>query len=157
MGWAAEYLLGVCAAAMVCAAVTALVGKKGTVGPVVKLMTGCFMLLTLLTPLGGIRLGSLEDLISDVSADADAMAAAGENSARQELVLRITERTQAYILDKAAALGADVRVQITVSDDDIPVPSGVTVSGSISPYAKKRLEAVLTTDLGISEEAVKWN
>ncbi len=157
MGGLGEYLLGVCGAAVLCAVVTGLLGKNGSMNAGIKLMCGCFMLLTLLAPVVGIRLGSLDVVFADVSEEAEAIRESGENSARQELVSIISQQTQAYILDKAEDLGASITVQIQCSSDTIPVPESAQITGNVSPYAKKRLTDILREDLGIPGEALTWS
>ena len=66
----------------------------------------------------------------------------------------IKQRTQAYILDKAQALNTVLEVEVTLSDDDIPVPLKVRLKGKISPYAKGRLQATIAEDLGIEKVAI---
>ena len=66
----------------------------------------------------------------------------------------ICERLEAYILDKAAALGADVSVRFTLDDQDLP--RTVTLTGSCTPAQKQALARVLAEDLGIPEERQIW-
>ncbi len=152
-----EYLLGVCAAALICAVVTGLLGKKGSMGTGIKFVCGCFMLLTVLSPLTGLQLRGVNYMFTDVSAEADTLRESGENSARNQLTAIITEQTQAYILDKAEDLGASITVQVQCSVDELPVPSSVQISGTVSPYAKKRLTDIITEDLGIRKEELTWS
>ena len=152
-----EYLLGVCAAGILCATVSGMLGKNGMVSAAGKMLTGMFMLVTLLSPLMNLRLTPLDRLLGDVQQQADILAAQGENSARQALKDRIKERTEAYILDKARSYGASLSVSVTVSDDDLPVPRSVRLTGHISPYGKQQLTDVIRQDLGIPTEAQQWN
>ena len=84
----------------------------------------------------------------------------------------ICERLEAYILDKAADLHANLRVEVTVGEDNLPalgadvsarftldeqdLPRTVTLTGSCTPAQKQALARVLAEDLGIPEERQIW-
>ena len=86
--------------------------------------------------------------------DAEDAAAMGENLARDSMADIIKEETEAYILDKAADLHANLRVEVTVGEDNLP--AAVTISGEASPYARRQIQAMIANDLGISKENQKW-
>lgn len=151
-----NYLLGITAAALVCSILTRLLGSKGLLGTAVKLLAGIFMALTVVSPWVNIRLTSLGDFTQGISYDASAAAADGENSAMEAMAEIIKQQTQAYILDKAESLGAQLSVEVTVSGDDLPVPCAVRLEGQISPYAKSALSTCIAEDLGISVEEQIW-
>ena len=46
-----QYLLSITAAAVICAIINALSGKKGTTSAVVKLLSGLFLTLSVISPL----------------------------------------------------------------------------------------------------------
>ncbi len=152
-----EYLISVCCAAILCAIVTGILGKKGAVGGAVKLITGIVMILTLFSPLVDIQLDKLDSVLDGISLDGEALAAEGENSSRTAMAAIIKQQTEAYILDKAGDLGADVSVEVTLSEDSVPVPEAVHISGNLSPYAKKQLTDMLTQELGIAGEGQSWS
>ena len=87
-------------------------------------------------------------------ADAEDAAAMGENLARDSMADIIKEETEAYILDKAADLHANLRVEVAVGEDNLP--AAVTISGEASPYARRQIQAMIANDLGISKENQKW-
>jgi stage III sporulation protein AF len=76
---------------------------------------------------------------------------------RNALADIIKDRTEAYILDKAAAMGAAITVVVSVSGDEPPVPLGVEISGPVSPYMKLRLEEMIQEDLNIAKENQVWS
>ena len=86
--------------------------------------------------------------------DAEDAAAMGENLARDSMADIIKEETEAYILDKAADLHANLHVEVTVGEDNLPV--AVTISGEASPYARRQIQAIIANDLGIAKENQKW-
>ena len=77
-------------------------------------------------------------------------------AAAQEQAKIIKEQSQAYILDKAVSLGADISVAVTVSETTPPTPIEITVKGAVSPYVKTVLKDYLKEQFGIPEEAQKW-
>lgn len=149
-----EYLLSVIAAAILSGIAVSLLGKKGTIGATVKLLSGVVMILTVAGPLADIRLDGQLALFSELTDDA--YVASGENSAREAMAEIIKAKTEAYILDKAEELGVTLSVTVSLSQEQIPTPSAVILTGNVSPYAKQSLAQMLVEDLGISTEAQTW-
>lgn len=150
------YLLSVTAAAVICAVVSALLGKKGTISAMGKLLTGIFMAITVISPLAKIQLSNADALWDDLSVDAAAAVAAGEEAANNELRAGIKSQTEAYILDKAASVNVEVTVTVELSGEDPPVPERITIRGNVSPYARGQLENAITEDLGVAKENLIW-
>lgn len=156
MGSIREYLMQVTAVAIICGIVTAIVGKKGTGGAVIRLMTVLFMAMTILGPFASLKVSQFTDFFTDIQVDSDAIVSAGSESSREKIGEVIKEKIQAYILDKAADLGADLTVQVTISADALPVPTSVQLRGAVSPYAKSKLSQYIQQDLGIPLEEQEW-
>ncbi len=151
-----EYLLRIAAAALICSILTAITGKKGTLGTVVKLVSGLLLTLTVVSPWTAVRFDGILDFAGDISADADAAAASGENAALEAYSAIIKEETEAYILDKADSLGAELTVNVLLEGDSPPVPVSVELGGSISPYGKQVLSNLIEEELGIGQEDQIW-
>jgi hypothetical protein len=151
-----EYLLGVIGAALLCSIVSQIAGKERFLGTTVKLITGAFMLIVLVAPITDIQIQPAK-LFSDISLDADRITSAAANSSRESIAGIIKEQTQTYILDKANTCGVELRVEVVVSDGEIPEPVSVILSGDVSPYNKKILTQAIENDLGIPSEAQIWN
>lgn len=156
MGDAGSYLLQVTAAGILSGIIKHLFGSKGMIGSAVKLLTGIFMTVIVTAPLLDIRIDSLFDGFDDIQADGIYAATQGENNAKEAMAEIITRQTQAYILDKAESLGAELTVTLYLTDDLPPVPCGAQISGKVSPYAKRILSEYMETELGISMEAQTW-
>lgn len=152
-----QYLLRLTAAALVCGMVTAFFGSKGSFSAVIKLLAGIYLMLNIVSPWVQIRIEELTDLVGGYSADADALGKEGESAARDAMVESISQKTSAYILDKARSLDAELTVEVFLDDSTIPIPSGVHISGNISPYGKQLLSSFISQDLGIPLEEQKWN
>ena len=150
------YLLSITVAALCCGILSSVLGKKGLTGSTVKFLCGIVMLLTVVGPLLDIQIGDLENSFKGLSQEANSITAFGQETALKEYAGIIKERTAAYILDKAESLGAELTVEVTLSDDDLLVPCAVTLSGTVSPYAKKVFTKTIVKDLGIQEEEQIW-
>lgn len=150
------YLIGLVAAAILTGIVTQLMGDKGTQGAMIKLISGLFLVFTVIAPIANIDLSGLRDFSADFSEAGEEAALIGEDITRESLAAVIKQRSEAYILDKAAGLDVELEVDVTVSDDKMPVPSAVLLRGKVSPYAKARLQSIIVQNLGIDREKQIW-
>lgn len=156
MGWVKQYILSVVAAAIVCAIIKTLADGKSTPSYIIKLLAGLFMALTVIAPIAKLELNDITEYVQSFQVSADAAVQNGITYSGTELAAIIKTRTQAYILDKAQSLGAQIVAEVYLNDDAPPVPCAVTLKGHVSPYAKQRLTQYIADDLGISEENQKW-
>lgn len=151
-----QYLIGVTASAIICGIVKSISNEKTLSGAILRLIAGIVMTVTVLSPVVDLKLGDLPVLSGDLLAQASAAAEAGENLASAEINAIIKDRVQAYILDKAAAFGAALQVEVTMPDDGSRLPEAVTLYGSVAPYAKVRLQRIIAEDLQIAKEKQQW-
>lgn len=148
-----QYILGVTAAAMLCGAALSL-SPEGTSRELLRLLGGIVLTVCLLRPLAGG--GFSLELPEPDPWQGEQIAAEGEKEAREALNRIIKSETEAYILDKAAALEASVEVEITLDQGDPPLPRDAVIRGRVSPYARGRLESILSSELGITKEHQQW-
>lgn len=151
-----EYIVSVCAAAILCACVKSIIGEKGPTARIVKLVCGLFLAFTVIRPVAQIRITDFALMTADFQQEAEAAVGTGEEFVRESLADIIKEETEAYILDKAKALAADIQIEVTVSHDSQPIPKSVCITGKLSPYAKVQLQKILEDDLGIPKEGQLW-
>lgn len=151
-----QYFLSVTTAAIICAVLKALPGSKGITGGIVKLICGLFLAFTVIRPVTDIRIEDFSVFIGDISADAQTAISIGEDFSRDNLAALIKEEAEAYILDKAQALNADIQVTVAVSRDSQPSPEEVYITGNVSPYIKAQLQKIITEDLGVAKEYQIW-
>lgn len=151
-----EYILSVGAAGLLCAITARLAGNRGLTAKALKLVTGLFMLLTLLQPFGNFRLDRLDDWIDGYTIEAESAVAVGENQTTLLLQNSIKEGLASYILDKGADHGAALTVQIELDKEIPPNLLSVTLEGDISPYAKQALQQELCRELGLADEDILW-
>ena len=99
---------------------------------------------------------SLGLYLDEISADGQWAVAKGEEAAIQTMSERIKEKTETYILDKAAQMGAAITVDVNLEESMPPAPAEITIKGTVSPYVKKQLTDCLRNDLGIPEDKQIW-
>lgn len=151
-----RYLIGIVAAALMCAILQKLLGEKGTVGLIGNLLSGVFLVLTLLTPLRTLRIQDPGSFTQTYIQEAQQVTADGADQARESMINGIKKRTEAYILDKAAGMDVDLSVEVILDESQIPLPEFVQLTGAVSPYAKQRLTTIIEEDLGIDKEHQRW-
>ena len=151
-----SYLLSIIAAAIISGLILSFIGKKGTNAAVTKLLVGIFMAITVISPWTKLEIGTLTDFFSNTELEASGIVMEGQRLATETMSSIIKSRTEAYILDKAAALGLEINADVTVAGTDPLLPDSVTLSGQASPYARTRLQQFIEQDLGIPEEKQLW-
>lgn len=151
-----QYLISVTAAAMICGIAKTVADEKTVSGAVIRLVAGLVMTVTVLAPVVRLDLGVVPELTAGIAAEAKQAAAVGEDLAEEELRSIIIDRLEAYILDKAAAFGARLQVEILMPEDGSIEPEGIILRGDVSPYAKQRLQQIITEDLNIAKEKQQW-
>lgn len=153
---AGTYLLSVTAAAIVSAIVVRLLEDKGGAAAIGRILCALFVAFTVFTPLTQVRLSDVTFWLPDISAEADAAVAQGRLTSDNALKECISQKLEAYILDKAAQYGVALSVRVELSDDAMPVPKRVHLQGNVSPYTKTRLQSMIAEDLGIDKENQLW-
>ncbi len=156
MEWLKDYLISVTAAALICGIVLSFLNKKGGIEEIGKLLTGLFLCVTVVSPLTNIPFEEFSVLPSYIQEDCSAAVDTGRLSASHFYRESISERIQAYILDKAVALDTTLQVEVHLSEKEPAIPVAVTIRGKASPYAKKQLSELIQTQLGIGKEAQIW-
>lgn len=147
-----QYIISVVAAALLCSLVTGVM-PGGRAKQIIKVVCGLFLAYTVLQGLTGMewRMPSLTDIAAD---DARQAAALGESLGEDAMAQIIMEQTQAYILDKAAALGLALEAEVTL--DENLVPQAVTLMGQAAPYERRQLQSAIALELGIPKERQQW-
>ena len=147
------YILSVTAAALLAAIAQVLAGDR-TMGKLVKLVSGLFLAVTVLSPVVELELPDPAGWLEDHLEEGRAAAEAGQTKAKEYAGDIISAELEAYILDKAAALGGEVAVEICL--DDSGLPERVQVSGALTPAQRAELSRIMAEELGIGEEAQIW-
>ena len=143
------YLTRLLCAAILCALVDALCGKKGGVR---KLTAGIFLTMVAFSLPMDLELPELKQ--ERFLSEARAAVAEGEDLARDARADIIIVALEAYVWNKAEAMGLQVEVRITL-DADLR-PSRAELSGAASPLERQRLTDALVRELGVKEGDVVW-
>lgn len=151
-----EYLFTIVAAALFVSVLQILVTKKTTVSTVIKLVSGIFLLYTVVSPLVAFRVNDTIEHITDIENDASLLIADACISRDDEIRSVIKQNAEAYVLDKALVLGANIQVELTVQNESPYLPEKITLTGAVSPLIKKQLTSVIEKDIGLPEELQIW-
>ena len=150
-----QYLLSIVGAAIICSIAKNISNEKTLSGAMLRLVAGIIMTVTVLAPVVNLDLNDLPLMTTNFMDEASAIAAEGEEMAASARNAIISDRAEAYILDKAAAFGAALEVEVTISDGTM-MPQGARIKGAISPYAKLQLQRIMEQDLQIAKENQQW-
>lgn len=150
-----QYVITVTAAAIIAGILAGFMDEKSSSGGLIRLIAGLFLAFAVISPVVQLDWDGITASLSDFSAEGSLAAAEGENIASETYSSIIKSETEAYILDKAAALNVSLKVEVTV-DGDPPVPTAVRLSGEVSPYAKQQLQQILCEELDIAKENQQW-
>lgn len=150
-----QYLLSIVGAAIICSIAKNISNEKTLSGAMLRLVAGIIMTVTVLAPVVNLDLNDLPLMTANFMDEASAIAAEGEEMAASARNAIISDRAEAYILDKAAAFGAALEVEVTISDGTM-MPEGARIKGAISPYAKLQLQRIMEQDLQIAKENQQW-
>ena len=151
-----SYIISLFVVSIISGIFTSFTDLKGKHAPLIKMILGLFILITVVSPWTKFRLTDVTEGIHITKNDARSYSYAGSNYSEELIRNGITERIEAYILDKADSLGLDINVRVDLADESPYTPESVELSGYVSPYNKARIQRIIENDLGICEECQKW-
>ena len=150
------YLLSVVAAAILLSLVTALL-PEGKLRKNASLLGSLLMILTVLSPVVKLKSEDLSRSIAALQIESETLRTGVEVKNRELQGDIIKQQCEAYICDKAAALGFDVEAEIQLSDDgQFPYPTAVKLRSNATYAQQEVLSAIILEDLGISKERQEW-
>lgn len=128
---------------------------EGSIRKIAGFTGGLVLLVALMQPLLGADLGGLRLNFGDYADAVQDRQAELEDTEKEQLATLIAQRTEAYISDKAAELGLDVRVQVRTepSGDGTPIPAAAELFG---PWSQP-LATLMEQELGIPQERQVWH
>ena len=150
-----NYVLTIIIVAFVCSILSDLIQNPASAA-IIHMISGMILAITIFVPISNADLSSY--LNFDISVMDEASAAVNEGIAKSQDVLyaSIKQETESYIQEKAAAMGTQISAKVSLSNDDLPVPVSVVMSGAISPAVKQKLQDLMETQLGITKENTQW-
>ena len=149
-----EYFTAVVAVCMLAVIVNGL-ARKGNIQKVIRLVIGLLIVLVVLQPLGAIDLDALSLGFLELTGQSLDLEEP-EEAYRAALREQIKESTERYIEDHANTLGAYVQAEVTLSDDEYPVPVAVKIVGSLNTEQANALYTYVTDSFGIPKENQEW-
>lgn len=150
------YLIRITAAAIL-ASVLRKLAPKGISGRGTRLGAGLLVIFAALSPLGEANLYAAAEKITAYSYQAGFSEDTFQENTNDLMEELIKENAEAYILDKAQAMGAEVQAEVeTVVQDGCPIPWRVRLGGTVSREQQAELTRILREDLGIPEERQMW-
>ena len=126
------------------------------IGNLMKTVIGILVLMVVLRPLLRIDPEELSGRIMD-TIDKEQFTDEYEALYEENLKKQIISTTESYIIREASSMGADIRVEVELSEEPYPVPRRVTVTGKLTPEQKAQLQDYLTHQLGIDPRNQRWN
>ena len=149
-------LFRVVAAALAVSLISA-VPLKNAAERVVRTACGALLLLVLLGPLLRLRDVDPARYLERFQIDGSVIDGALQEG-RQRAGALITEQTAAYIWDKAEALGAEARAEVTLAalSEHYQYPYAAVLTGRWTPEQKRELSDYLSQTLGIPPERQTW-
>lgn len=151
------YILSVVGTALIVSLANTLVDNSGPVGSAIKLLTGIVLTTVIVSPWTELNVNEFYDIFNDINVSADKVAQDGEQLAHSEILSHIKENTEAYILDRAADLGLNITAEISFDANSPYTPHSVIITGTASPYIKKRLMDIIQDELNIARENQTWS
>lgn len=155
MGALKEWLLSVTAAAILCALAQGLI-PPGPVRRVGSLTAGLMMAAALLAPLASLRGVDPEQWLESWQPQQEMQ---GLEEQRDETMKSIIEdECSAYIVDKAAQLGAECQAEVVCAPEGegVFLPCQVTVTGNLTPGQQEQLTRQIQEDLGVPPEQQQY-
>lgn len=143
------YLMRLVCAAFLCALIGTVAGSSRGIR---RLITGIFLTLTALSPVGELDLPDLDP--DRLYADAHAAVRDGTERADEMRADIISEACEAYIWNKAAEMGLEPEICLVLDQDGMP--SSVVLTGNASPMERQKLMQMIVQDLGVRREDVIW-
>jgi len=150
------YIMNVVAVSVLCGICESLGSQSNHGRRMLRFIAGLCMIVVLVKPICSIEIGSVKDYLSGMK---EAAAATNEDMAalcREEQAGSIKDSSEAYILHEAEELNLQLQVEVTVSENNPPVPELVTITGRASPYPKNKLQSIIEADIGIAKENQTW-
>lgn len=150
-----QYILSVIVGGMICGIVHNLSEKLTTSQSAIRTLANTIFLIILISPITGFNIPEIFEYSDSFANEAGQYVSEGEAAANYAAGQIIKERSQSYILDKAATLNVAIDVEVILNDKQLE-PQAVILTGSVSPYVKQQLEYFIKSQLGISGEYLQW-
>lgn len=152
-----KYLLSVAAASLLTSLLPALL-PKGKIQKVESFIGSLVLILTILSPVVKLNASSIRKAMESYQIDLQDTQRGIEKKSRGVLEELISQRCEEYIWDKAAQMGLQLEIEITVGgNSEIPVPVSASMVGVCSQEDQAVLSKILEEELGIPRNKQEWS
>ncbi len=152
-----EWLLALLSVCLVCALADALM-PKGGVKRVGQLVCGLAMTAAILAPVVELDLDGGQQWLEDYFAGISRREEELEKEVNTGMKTIIEQEYAAYIVDKAAELGAvcDARVECRLEEAGLYLPERAEISGAMTEEVRTRLTRLLEEELALTSEQIVY-
>ena len=151
-----KYLISLCAAALLCALVRALV-PGGRMKKLCSLLCGIFLMTAALSGISGWQLSDFAQELSKMQVAAEQARTGVEIRNREALCAIRKSKSEAYIWDKADELGVAMEVEVETRDlGSGPYPWRATLTGACGGEKRTALTQYIEENLAIPEARQVW-
>ena len=155
MTFIGKYIVSISATSLICGMIGNFM-KDSCGARAMKMVCNLILMLAILLPVVTWCKKDIPDFVGFTFPESEQFVEEGARMSGNAAKDIIKQQTEAYIVDKAAAMGVTVTATVVLNDNDVPVPVYVEVSGKVSPYIKLRLEEMIQEDLNITKENQVW-
>ena len=148
-----QYVVSITALALISGFLLALL-QNGAARSLVRLLSGILLIMTAISPLNDVSIPEMTEFAADYFQEGKEAAGQGELIARKERTVRIKKTLEEYICDKAAAMG--VNLHVSVSLDELDAPVSIKLIGNHDEKIQQELQSLITKELGIRKENQEW-
>lgn len=150
-----SYLISLVAVCMLAVLASVLV-HGSTIHKFVRFIGGILVLLVAVSPLLSVDTEKLSERLEKICEENSFDTGAVTEKRRSVLSEHIKQTTETYIENKASELGAAIQAEVTLTNDEYPVPNKVRIIGTLTAEQISSLAAYLTDSLGITPEHQEW-
>lgn len=150
-----EYLVSVVAVCMITVPAMVFI-KKESLQRIVKLVGGVLILIVAIRPLLHLDMDVLSDRLEEFTQKYEFDSATVEETVQSKMAEYVAESSAKVIEEKAQELGGILQAKVTVSDGELPVPTHVKLTGTMSLQAIEQMKDFLQTAFQLPPEEQEW-
>ena len=156
MNQISHYLFSVIATVVICSLIYQL-SKNLNTQHICRFICGIILAMSVLRPIVNWKEIDIDKWFDFYTKDAKEAVAIGKELSYQAQADIIKQKAEAYILDKAKKMGADITVSVSIANKGTQIPVSAEIHGNVSAYTRECIEKILNDDLGIARENQQWN
>lgn len=152
-----QYILSIVLAAVVVGILSCFFRKGSVFAAPFTLIAGVYLVLVVTQPLFGFRMTYFDQEPMDVYKEAEGLIENSIQMSRTQMKGIIKDQVITYIQNKASSMGLVLQIEVTLTEDDLPVPWSIHLWGAVSPRERELMEQYILDNFAITGERVFWN